>query len=204
MTDFTILSRTVLALLWTYPASNPFLLARLAGHSECDVVSVLGELERKGLIAESNGRICGAAPTGEAAGAPMSDSLRPWFISLDAGGQPVPQTAILAAAFYGLFDRAVGDGPGSLRRGVAPKCRLCSSTPVLIGDAGPAAGGARQDLSEVIEEAIAITSVERLGQVPHAGQFFLGKGRWGRHGDSQSTIPATRRRSAVREGEGSS
>ena len=56
MTDFTILSRTVLALLWTYPASNPFLLARLAGHSECDVVSVLGELERKGLIAESNGR----------------------------------------------------------------------------------------------------------------------------------------------------
>jgi hypothetical protein len=49
-------SRTVLALLRTYPASNPFLLARLAGHSEREVASVLGELDRKGFIAESNGR----------------------------------------------------------------------------------------------------------------------------------------------------
>jgi hypothetical protein len=55
MTD-SVLARTLLALLKSYPASNAFLIARLAGCPERDAAKALDELERAGAVTSDGAR----------------------------------------------------------------------------------------------------------------------------------------------------
>jgi hypothetical protein len=71
-----MLPRTLTLLLRSYPAANPFWLARLAGRNEIneiEVAAALAEIEREGL-AESNAGLSLLTPAGR-------DQCRPAHVS---------------------------------------------------------------------------------------------------------------------------
>jgi hypothetical protein len=72
MTSDRVRIRTIQLLLRSYPASNAFLLAHLAGCDEREAGRVLGRLEQEGMATASDGKwrltACGRAACSPLAG----------------------------------------------------------------------------------------------------------------------------------------
>jgi hypothetical protein len=74
----SVLARTLMALLQSFPASNVFWIAKLAGCDERVAAKALGELERSGLATNDSGRW---SLTRRGAGTRQPD-LRPMHVTM--------------------------------------------------------------------------------------------------------------------------
>jgi hypothetical protein len=80
----SVLARTLLLLLKSFPASNTFWLAKLAGADERQAALALAGLERDGLATNESGRF-GLTALGQKTCRPISGvDLRPAHVTLRA------------------------------------------------------------------------------------------------------------------------